>query len=464
MKLRHRLMLYLFLMHGVFLAIVFVFLINKPLIMIAAELGLVISLLFGIYLTRKALQPTDFALQFQDLLHDKNYAARIRASSNNELNDTVLLFNRMLEALYQERIRLGEQRGFLDRLLEATPTSVIVFDFEGKISLCNTSAKNLFKIEMLGSSFEQILQANSTLQSHIDPAVPPYDNTQHFITALDQLAVGDSALISDQEGRRYRCQRNQFIDRGFNRDFLLIDEITAELASSEKSTYEKLVRVLAHEVNNTVAATGSVLESLLFYRDQLNAEDKQDFCTAIAAVQRRNTNLGEFIDRFTQVVKMPDPILRSTDVGDLLDSLIALYRQQCLDNGIQLKWRQHDVIPMQMLDSHLFEQALMNIVKNAIEAVIAGRKNRPELAHEAAYVHLNLHGDSGTKSINLSIIDSGKGLQEIPNGQLFTPFFTTKKGGQGIGLLFVREVFNRHGFAHRLAENAQGETQFDVWL
>ena len=83
-------------------------------------------------------------------------------------------------------------------------------------------------------------------------------------------------LLADADGRRYRAQRSHFFDRGFARHFLLLEELTEELDSSERSTYEKLVRVLAHEVNNTVAATGSVLDSLLYYRPQLAPADGED--------------------------------------------------------------------------------------------------------------------------------------------------------------------------------------------
>lgn len=433
MKIQHRLLAYLCVTHGVFLAIVFLFYFKNPIAIVAAEIGLLLSLALGIYLVKRLSQANNFTRQFHDLLQDENYATRMRPSPNKELNELVELFNRMLDALYQERLRLGEQRGFLERLLEATPSAVIVFDFDGKISLTNTSAQKL-------------LDAMA-------------DEAQDLIVQLQSLEVGHSKVISDREARRFRCQRSQFVDRGFQRDFLLIDEITEELASSEKATYEKLVRVLAHEVNNTVAATGSVLESILFYREQLNADDRQDFCTAVAAVQRRNGNLGEFIERFTQVVKMPDPVLRTSNLTEIIDGVVYLYRQQCAERGIALKWHVTEAIPTQMLDAHLIEQVLMNIVKNAIEAIgVVGAEQGQ------AYVKICLDQEPESERIHLAIIDSGKGLGAVPNGQLFTPFFTTKKGGQGIGLMFVKEVLNRHAFAHRLAANAEGETQFDIWL
>jgi len=273
------------------------------------------------------------------------------------------------------------------------------------------------------------------------------------------LPAGESRLLTDADGRRYRCQRSQFFDRGFPRDFLLIEELTRELESSEKATYEKLVRVLAHEVNNTVAATRSVLDSLLFYQPQLAAADASDFSTAIDAVKRRNTSLGEFIDRFSRVVKMPAAETHPTDLREVLDDIARLYREHCRTLGIHIGWQRADPIGAQLLDRNLMEQALLNIVKNAVEAVEATQK---QSGQSGGHVHLELVQEDAR--VRLSVIDSGNRLGEVPPGQMFTPFFTTKKGGQGIGLLFVREVMNRHALSYRLAPTGHGETRFDIWF
>lgn len=447
MSLRWRLLTYLLVIHAIFLLLGFSYYLNQPLLLVAIEAGLLISLGLGIWLLNKVLQPMDFARQFHDLLQDEHYATRIKPDSNAEINSLVTLFNRMLEALYQERLKLGEQRGFLDRLLEATPTAVVVFDFDDKISLMNASAQDLLGIrDAQAHSLQQLLETEEG-EGHA------------LIARLNELASGDSTVFADSSGRRYRCQRSQFLDRGFRRDFVLVDEITTELANSEKATYEKLIRVLAHEVNNTVAATGSVLESLLYYSGQLRREDSEDFCTAIMAVKKRNGNLGEFIERFTRVVKMPEPELKPHDLAAMLDGIVHLYRQQCHELGIEFSWTERAAIPALMFDAHLLEQALLNIVKNAIEAVeTAVRSGRGG----PAYVHLALQCGADSRSIKLSILDSAGLLADVPQGQLFSPFFTTKRGGQGIGLMFVREVLNRHGYSHKLMLNESGETSFEI--
>ncbi|WP_028102892.1 sensor histidine kinase [Pseudoduganella violaceinigra] len=426
-RLRVQLFAYLFALHALLFVLVFLLLREQPWLFIGLEVLLAASFVLGLRLQRRALEPLGYTQHLRELLQDQDYAARLRSSGGSELDQLVGQFNALLDTLHAERLRIGEQQGFLDRLLEATPSAVIVFDFDGRISLLNPSAQAL-------RHREQLLQQ------------------------LESLPDGASTMLSDPDGRRYRGQRGHFYDRGFARRFLLLEELTEELQSSERATYEKLVRVLGHEVNNTVAATGSVLESLLYYRRQLAAADGEDFATAIGAVKRRNASLGEFIERFTHVAKLPAPELRPCAVQDVVEDILYLYREPCRSRGIRIGWRHRDQAGPLPMDRQLIEQALQNLVKNAMEAADATQQER---GGQAA-VELELVREAG--GMRLSVIDSGARLAEVPASQLFTPFFSTKKGGQGIGLLLVREVLLRHGFAHRLAPNAAGETSFDIWL
>ncbi len=465
MTLRWRLRLYLLALHLALLGAGLWLLAPRGAALVGLELALLASLALGHRLVRRALEPLAYTEHFHHLLQEQNYASRLRTSGGAELRRLVEQFNRLLAALYQERLRLGEQRGLLDRLLEATPSGVLVFDFDGRLSLVNAAAQALLGLaEPGGRTLQDWLQGRAELAAA--RAGGGRARCLSLLAQLDALPPGAAQLLSDPDGRRYRCQRGHFHDRGFARHFLLIEELTEELASSEKATYERLVRVLAHEVNNTVAATGSVLDSLLYYRDQLAARDGDDFATAIVAVKRRNASLGEFIERFARVVKMPAPEPRPAPLRGMLDDIVWLYREQCRQLGIDIVWRRCDAAPAYPLDRQLMEQALLNIVKNAMEAADEGRRaaaGRHGGGAAPARIWLALRREAAG-GLRLSIGDSGRRLGGVAPHQLFSPFFTTKKGGQGIGLLFVREVLNRHGFPYRLAPDEAGDTCFDIWL
>lgn len=455
MTLRLRLGAYLLALHLLLFGAAALLLIDRPAWFVLAEALLLGSLMLGLALVRRALEPLGYTRRFHDLLQDGHYANRLSVPASRELEELVAMFNTMLAALHRERLAAGEQQGFLDRLLEATPGAVLVFDFDSAVSLVNASALRLLGIERPQG------HALAAWLAHEAPLAPGLDargreRSLDLIAQLDALPLGDSRLLTDLEGRRYRAGRGQFYDRGFARHFLMVEELTAELEDSERATYAKLVRVLAHEVNNTVAATRSVLDSLLFYRSQLQDADAADFATAIEAVKRRNVSLGEFIDRFTRVVKMPAPELRPVQVKAMVDDILWLNREACSSRGITLGWRRCDAVPAVALDAGLIEGALLNVVKNAVEAVAA--RQAAGVAGGCVELSLERAGDEAV----LAVCDSADLLGEVPARQLFTPFFSTKQGGQGIGLMFVREVLMRHGFAYSLASTGAGETRFEI--
>jgi two-component system, NtrC family, nitrogen regulation sensor histidine kinase NtrY len=457
-RLQTRLAVYLAALHLALGGCAILLLPERPQWFVGAELLLAASYALGWRLVRGALEPLGYTRRFHDLLQDQQYASRLAAPGMTELDELVGMFNGMLTALHRERLAIGEQQGFLERLLEATPSAVLVFDFDHAISLVNASAAALLG---LAAPIGKPLTAWSGQDAVFDPALDERGRarSRDLVRQLDALALGDSRLLVDTEGRRYRAQRSRFFDRGFARHFLIVEELTAELEDSERATYARLIRVLAHEVNNTVAATGSVLDSLLTYRGQLAERDAGDFVTAIVAVKRRNLSLGEFIDRFTRVVKMPAPEPRPTRLRDVVDDILWLNREQCNARGIQLGWRRCDAVPPLPLDVNLIEPALLNIVKNAVEA-IDERNARDGSSGGAIRVELE---DLGER-VRLSVIDSGGLLEDGQAQRLFTPFFSTKRGGQGIGLMFVREVLQRHGASCALAPAGQGETRFDIWF
>jgi nitrogen fixation/metabolism regulation signal transduction histidine kinase len=431
---KRRLSAYVIALHLLLFLCVAVLMLDRPLLFVGMEVCLAVSLAGGLWLFGRALEPLAYTQRFHDLLNEQSYGARLQLSGSPELDKLLTTFNGMLQALHAERLRIGEQQGFLERLLEATPSAVVVFDFDGGISLQNASAHSLLGFGGCEGRSLAALAARHPLAAQLD-AVPP----------------GEARLFTTGDGRRLRVQHSQFYDRGFARRFLMVEELTAELEESERATYEKLIRVLAHEVNNTVAATGSVFDSLLYYSAQLRDEDRTDFTTAVNAVKRRNTSLAEFIERFTRVVKMPAPELLPVAVHELVEDAMRLYREPCRARGITIEWARSDELPPVRLDRQLMEQALLNIVKNAMEAVGENGTIRLALEREGRFARLR-------------VTDSGRALAGADSLRLFQPFYTTKKSGQGIGLLFVREVLTRHGFTYRLAPDANGDTCFEIGL
>jgi len=258
----------------------------------ALEIALVVSFLFGWGWIRAAFTQSEVARSVADVIAAGDYGSRYSLVGHKEVDGVLATYNRMLSNLQQERFRLGEQQGFAEKFLEDTPVGVLIFDFDGRITLSNPRARDL-----LGGVDREALSGRTPASLDVPIA-----------RVLAALTVGESRMVTDATGRRLRCRRSQFSDRGFDRSYVLIEELTAELNRTERETYEKLIRMMSHEVTNTVAATNSLLESCRSYGRELhNAESRSDYENALAVLIARNRSLNDFIRGFTELVKLPEP-------------------------------------------------------------------------------------------------------------------------------------------------------------
>jgi signal transduction histidine kinase len=259
--------------------------------------------------------------------------------------------------------------------------------------------------------------------------------------ALAELPPGGSRVVALGGARRVRIQRSQFLDRGFPRTFFLLVELTEELRLSEKAAYEKLIRMMSHEVNNSGAAVGSLLTSLLSLTPRVPEADRADFVDALVVSRERTERLNAFMRSLAEVVRVPEPRLAPADPNGLVRSVVVLLGPLAERHGVTLELD---------ADPALFEQALFNVVKNGVEA--AGRGGRVTVRTAA----------EGRGAVE--VVDTGPGIPPEVEAQLFTAFFTTKPEGQGVGLTFVREVLAGHGFRYSLTGPPGGPTRFAIGL
>jgi signal transduction histidine kinase len=247
-----------------------------------------------------------------------------------------------------------------------------------------------------------------------------------------------------------KCHKGTFVDRGFPRTFVLVEELTEELRQYEKAAYEKLIRMLSHEVNNTVGAANSLLHSCLTYAPQIREEDRHDFETALRVVIQRTEQLSAFMRSFADVVRLPAPRLELCDLRQLMESIAVLMRPACAERGVAWQWAiEGDGLGAVLLDRAQMEQAVVNVCKNALEA--AGRDGT---------ITVRMGRRGGRRF--LAVEDSGPPIPEEVRALLFTPFFSTKENGQGLGLTLVQEILERHHFEYSLESEAGGPTTFTI--
>ena len=237
------------------------------------------------------------------MLEESDYTTRFRPTGQAEIDRLIEIYNRMADALRAERVRVREQHHFLQSLLEVSPSGAVILDHDGRVDFLNPAAAAL-------------------LGPDVRPGVPGgRPATRRSARSSPRSTTPPSAVVTLPGGRRAKASRGTFMDRGFSRTFLLIEELTEELRQAEKAAYEKLIRMLSHEVNNSVAASNSLLTSCLVFAEQLPGESRTDLEGALHVVMNRTAQLGAFMKAFADVVRLPEPRLGPCDLHDLLGHL-----------------------------------------------------------------------------------------------------------------------------------------------
>ena len=432
---RTQLTLYLIAVHVPF-ALVAVLVLEADLVprgvIFVLEAVFAVSLAVGLWLAKRCFAPLELIRSGAELLSEGDFGSRLTSVGPSELDDVVALYNRMFDRLQDERLRLEEQHFLLDKLLLAAPWGVVMLDLDGRIASLNPAAE-----DVLGRASELIGKPPAALDA-------PFGSALRELTAAPAAASIVVALLGS---RRIKIQRSEFFDRGFPRAFFVLEELTEELRRSERAAYEKLIRMMSHEVNNSVAAVGSLLESCLVYREQIRVDDRADYEQALRVAIGRTGELGRFMRSLAEVVKIPPPRLSPVDVNALVADAVTLVRPDATTLGIEIQLAADPALAPIAMDRSQIEQVLVNILRNAIEA-IAG-PGRIEVSTSA----------QGGGS--LVVENSGTRIPETVKQRLFTPFFTTKPNGQGLGLTLVQEVLTNHHFRYALDSDPE-PTRFTI--
>ena len=390
--------------------------------------GLILFIL--IYLTffyRKLVKPLNTIGSGMELLREQDFSSRLSPVGQYEADRVVNIFNRMMEQLKNERLRLREQNHFLDLLIKASPMGVIITTLDDDLSELNPMA-----LRMLGVSPENVLGKK---MKEIDSPLA---------RELVNIPKGETVTVRLNDSNIYRCTHSSFIDRGFQHPFFLVESLTDEVMKAEKKAYEKVIRMIAHEVNNTTAGITSTLDTV---EQALSSEEgMDDICDVMRVCTDRCFSMSRFITRFADVVKIPEPTVSRANLNDLVFTCKRFMEGMCNDRCIKLCMEIDETLKDVMLDSSLFEQVLVNIIKNAAESI--------ETDGEIIIRTLS--------PATIEVTDNGKGISKETEAKLFSPFFSTKPNGQGIGLIFIREVLMRHGCTFSLRTYADGLTKFRI--
>ena len=387
------------------------------------------SLFYLIYFYRKVIKPINSIAGGMDLLQAQDFSSRLSPIGQQEADRIVKVFNRMMNQLKEERLRLREQNHFLDLLISVSPMGVIILDLDERISMANKAA-----LEFLDEGTEEDIQ-NKTMD----------ELTGSLAEELSRIPKDTTSTIRLSDSHIYHCSRLSFVDKGFAHPFYLIESLTSEVMKAEKKAYEKVIRMIAHEVNNSVAGITSTLDTV---DDALQTmEDTEDIREVMKVCIERSYSMSRFITNFADVVKIPEPQLEEVRLNDRIVACKMFMENICQNRDITLQMELCEENPIVKMDTSLFEQVLINVIKNAAESIDT---NGQIIIRTSA------------SPVMIEVGDTGKGISKEVETKLFTPFFSTKPNGQGIGLIFIREVLMKHGYTFSLRTYPDGITRFRI--
>ena len=432
MTLRTKFLLFVTIIHAVLIALAAQVRTANPVLFVAAEALLLLSLWLTAQLYRDFVRPFELIAAGTAAIQAKDFSMKFVPVGQREMDLLIDVYNRMMETLRSERVSRHEKSFLLERLIQASPAGILILDFEGKIAGVNAAAERF-----LG-------QRAAVLLGQLPAGLPgPWGPALGALTENEPQSLRLSGL------QTYRAHVAHFLDRGFARRFIVLEELTTELIQQEKEAYGKLIRMMSHEINNSIGAINSILHSFHHYAPQLAPADQPDFTQALDVSIARNTQLANFIANFAQLVRLPPPEPRPTELHALLRGICRLLLPQSEERRIRWHLELPPTPLVVNLDAQQLEQALLNVAKNALEAI----------GHDG-----NVWVRTSAEPPTVVIENDGPGLTPEVNQRLFTPFFSTKRDGQGIGLTLVRDVLLAHGFRFELVTSPRGTTAFTVWL
>lgn len=433
MSLKLKYIIYIFIIHAILTALVFYLLREQKLYFFLAEIAIIGSLIVAYVLFQNFIRPIEFIKDGRNAIIDKDFNVKYISTNSSEMNALILVYNDMIDNIRAERIQVQEQHYFLQKLINASPNGIVILDFEDKITDLNPRAIKVLEIK---GNWE-----NQSISNFENP----------ILKAIQNIEVNTSEVISVRGVESYKCEVSSFIHRGFKRKFILIQELSKEILAAEKRAYGKVIRMMAHEVNNSIGAINSILHSVVEIESENKSEnDSEMVIEALTVAINRNDNLNQFMRNFADVIRIPKPNLEQIDLNILIQNVSKLMQNQAEKKAINYHFDLNPNPVFVHADLRLMEQALVNMIKNSMEAIEEKEVESPNIIRFQTFPN------------GFSISDNGSGISAAISNKIFTPFFSTKITGQGVGLTLIREILLNHKTTFSLKTNDDDWTAFEV--
>ncbi|MBK6436184.1 MAG: hypothetical protein IPF83_10155 [Rhodanobacteraceae bacterium] len=378
--------------------------------------ALMVSLLLATRLRARVVFPLYTLSNLLEALREGDYSLRgSRARRGDAVGEVIWEVNALSQTLREQRLRVEEAMALLSKVVSEIDIAVFAFDANQQLRLINPNGARLLGLHPRDAE----------------------GRTAEALGLLDCLAVEGARTLRRSfpggEGR-FDIRRSTFREGGLPHELVVVSDLSRALREEERQAWQRLIRVLGHELNNSLAPIKSMAGTLraVTARDPLPEDWRDDLATGLNLIGDRAEALTRFMLGYTTLARLPPPAKRATDIATLLTRVVSLQQAvRVIGDAVDVHAAIVDIDPDQI------EQALINLLKNAAEAM-----------HHVGDIRLVARIDQGGANggrdlLVIEVIDQGPGLAATDN--LFVPFFTTKPDGSGIGLVLARQIAEGHG-------------------
>ena len=364
--------------------------------------------------------------------------------NNLDLTDR---YRKLQQKLAEVRNEKDAQSQYLKTIVQHLGIGLITFNRTGNVQIINSTAKKLLKVKHL----KNIDGLNKL--------------SEPLVKSFKELKTGGQDLVKIQhEGYTYQLSiyAIELTLKGEPFKLITLQNIQSELEEQEMEAWQNLIRVLTHEIMNSVtpisslAATvdGDLKANIEENKDryEIDKDDLTDIHRAIQTIQRRSEGLIRFVSDFRNLTRIPIPRLKEVKVKEIFQRVITLLKHDLSQGQINIETSIEPEDLTIKVDPELIEQVMINIVKNAIQA-LEERQNK--------HIHLSAACDE-KNDVTINIKDNGAGIDEEALSKIFIPFFTTKKNGSGIGLSLSKQIMRQHKGAIKVVSNLDQGTEFSL--
>lgn len=405
----------------------FLYMVSRPNMLFAAMLTAIIIVLQLVDIYRFVSQTNRKLTRFLESVKYSDFISGF--ASDNKLGksfkDLNIAFNEVLEAFRKARSEKEEHGQYLNTVVQQVRTGILSFDTDGNVQLMNTNAKRFLGITNI-KNINELININPKLYHSINSVEP-----------------GKSELYKGGNEIYLTIQATELRIRGTDVKLITLQNIQPELQKQELEAWQNLTRVLRHEIMNSITPISSLTSTLREILDhdmekksnhyELKEEGADDLREGLSTIENRSKGLIKFIDAYREYTSLPKPKIATVRLKDLIEHVAHLMKTELKKTHINFSYSCSSEYLTIQADLEMIEQVLINLLKNAIEALA-----------ETENPTLELIGRYDENSVKIEIIDNGSGIIKEALEHIFVPFYTTKRSGSGIGLSLSRQIMQMH--------------------